>query len=481
MFESLSERFSSAFATLRGKGRVSESEIDAICEEIRRALLDADVALRVAQDFVARIKDRSLIALPEIRKSTNQSAEIFKIVNDELVAILGGAARRIRFAKKPPTVIMLAGLQGSGKTTLAGKLARFLASQGNTPLLVAADLQRPNAVTQLRVLAESIGVAIHAPESGNGVGNPISVARSGLDYAREKQFNVVIIDTAGRLGIDETLIREASDIKAAITPDEVLFVVDAMMGQDAIRTAEAFQSGVGFDAVVLTKLDGDAKGGAALSVAEITKRPILFASSGEKVDEFDYFYPERMASRILGMGDLQTLTEQAKRAIDPKAAEKLEAKFASGENFTLEDFLTQIQAMKQMGSISKIIGMLPGAKNPALRGRLDEIDDDELVRTQSIIHSMTPLERRDPKVLNGSRRARIASGSGRTVTEVNQLVDRFAAAQKMMRQMQSGGGSIPGITLPPGMTTPARKAQPVQKKKSRSGNPAKRAAAEGGS
>jgi len=480
MFESLSERFAGAFASLRGRGRVSESEIDAICEEIHRALLDADVALRVVDSFVARIKERALTALPEIRKSTNQSAEIFKIVNEELITILGGAARRIRFAKKPPTVIMLAGLQGSGKTTFADKLARFLASQGNTPLLVAADLQRPNAVTQLGVLAESIGIPIHGPEPGNGIGDPIKVARSGLQFARDKQYNVVIVDTAGRLGIDATLIKEASDIKAAISPDEVLFVVDAMMGQDAIRTAEAFQSGVGFDAVALTKLDGDAKGGAALSIAEVTKRPILFASSGEKVDEFDYFYPERMASRILGMGDLQTLTEQAKRAIDPKAAAKLEEKFASGESFTLEDFLTQIQAMKQMGSISKIIGMLPGAKNPALRGRLDEIDDDELIRTQAIIHSMTPTERRNPRVLNGSRRSRIARGSGRTVTEVNQLVDRFAAAQKVMRQMQSGGGAIPGLALPPGVGAPNRKVQPVAKKKSRSGNPAKRAAAEGG-
>lgn len=478
MFESLSERFASAFATLRGKGRVSQGEIETICEDLRRALLDADVALRVVESFVAQVRQRTLDALPEIQKSTNQSSEIFKIVTEELVKILGGSARRIRFAKKPPTVIMLAGLQGSGKTTLAGKLARFLASEGDTPLLVAADLQRPNAVTQLRVIAESISVPIYAPEPGNGVGDPISVARNSLTYARDRQFSVVIIDTAGRLGIDATLIKEASDIKAAVAPDEVLFVVDAMIGQDAIRTAEAFQDGVGFDGVVLTKLDGDAKGGAALSIAEVTKRPILFASSGEKLEDFDYFYPERMASRILGMGDLATLTEKAKRAIDPQAAEKLEAKFASGESFTLEDFLTQIQAMKQMGSLSKIIGMLPGVKDPALRGRLNEIDDDELIRTQAIIHSMTPTERRDPKVLNGSRRARIARGSGRTVTEVNQLVDRFSAAQKMMRQIQ-GGATIPGMALPPGVGAPIRKAQPVSKKKSRSGNPAKRAAAEG--
>ena len=487
MFESLSEKFSSAFATLRGKGRISEGDIADICEEIRLALLDADVALSVVDDFISRIRSKSLAALPEIRTSTNQSQEIYGIVNSELVEILGGASRRIRFAKNPPTVIMLAGLQGSGKTTLAGKLALFLKEQGNTPLLVAADLQRPNAVTQLQVLGESIGVPVHAPELGNGQGNPVKVAQSGIELAKSKLHNIVIVDTAGRLGIDEELMRQASEIKKAVTPDEVLFVVDAMIGQDAIRTAQAFDAGVGFDAVVLTKLDGDAKGGAALSIAESTKKPILFASSGEKLTEFDYFYPDRMASRILGLGDIATLAEQAKRAIDGETAKRLEDKFVSGEDFTLEDFLEQIQAMKKMGSMSKILGMLPGANSGAMKKQIEALDDDELIRTQAIVQSMTPSERQNPKILNGSRRSRIARGSGRTVTEVNNLVDRFSAAQKVMKQMRSGGGVPTGFPPMPGAlgasvlpgATNRSKPQIPTKKKSRSGNPAKRAQEEG--
>ena len=457
MFESLSERFSSAFATLRGKGRISESDIDAICEEIRVALLDGDVALAVVNGFISRIKERSLAALPEIRKSTNQSQEIYSIVNAELVEILGGPARRIRFAKSPPTVIMLAGLQGSGKTTLAGKLALFLKEQGNTPILVAADLQRPNAVTQLTLLADSIGVKVFAPEPGNGVGDPVSVAKGGIEFAKSNLYNTVIVDTAGRLGLDEELMKQARDIKSAINPNETLFVVDAMIGQDAIRTAQAFEDGVGFDAVVLTKLDGDAKGGAALSIAESTKKAILFASSGEKLTDFDYFYPDRMASRILGLGDIATLAEQAKKAIDEGSAKRLEEKFIAGEDFTLEDFLEQLQAMRKMGSMSKLLEMLPGANSAAMRKQIDAVDDDELVRTQAIVQSMTPSERRDPKILNGSRRLRIAKGSGRTVTEVNRLIDRFSAAQKMMEQMRNGGGfpGMPsGLGGMPGMGSP---------------------------
>ncbi|MFM8522917.1 MAG: signal recognition particle protein [Actinomycetota bacterium] len=452
MFESLSERFSSAFATLRGKGRISESDIDAICEEMRVALLDGDVALAVVNGFISRIRERSLAVLPEIRKSTNQSQEIYSIVNAELVEILGGPARRIRFAKNPPTVIMLAGLQGSGKTTLAGKLALFLKEQGNTPLLVAADLQRPNAVTQLTLLGESVGVKVHAPEPGNGTGDPVSVAKSGIEFAKSNFYNTVIVDTAGRLGVDEELMNQARDIKSAINPNETLFVVDAMIGQDAIRTAQAFEDGVGFDAVVLTKLDGDAKGGAALSIAESTKKAILFASSGEKLTDFDYFYPDRMASRILGLGDIATLAEQAKKAIDEGSAKRMEEKFIAGEDFTLEDFLEQLQAMRKMGSMSKLLEMLPGANSAAMRKQIDSVDDDELVRTQAIVQSMTPGERRDPKILNGSRRLRIAKGSGRTVTEVNKLVERFSAAQKMMKQMRNGGG-FPGMPggLPSGL------------------------------
>jgi signal recognition particle subunit SRP54 len=482
VFEGLSNKFSEVFGSLRKKGRITEADIDATCEELHRALLDADVALSVVENFVARIKSRSLEVLPELRQSTQQSQEIYSIINQELVAILGGAARRIRFSKQPPTVIMLAGLQGSGKTTLAGKLARFLKEDGNTPLLVAADLQRPNAVTQLTVLAESIKVPVFAPQPGNGVGDPIKVSKDGIAFAREKLYNIVIVDTAGRLGVDSELMEQASKIRDAITPNETLFVVDSMIGQDAVRTAQAFSEGVGFDAVVLTKLDGDAKGGAALSIADVTGKPILFASTGEKLSDFDYFYPDRMASRILGMGDIQTLAEQAKKALDGESAKRLEEKFVAGEDFTLEDFLEQLQAMKKMGSMNKLLGMLPGANNAAMKKQIDSIDDKELVRTQAIVQSMTPEERRNPKVLNGSRRSRIARGSGRTVTEVNSLVDRFSAAQKVMKQMRSGGGMPPGMALPPGMglpPAPVKRPDINVKKKSRSGNPAKRAADEG--
>jgi signal recognition particle subunit SRP54 len=480
VFEGLSNKFSDVFGALRKKGRITESDIDATCEELRVALLEADVALSVVEKFVERIRQRSLEILPEIRQSTQQSQEIYGVINQELIAILGGAARRIRYSKQPPTIIMLAGLQGSGKTTLAGKLARFLKEDGNTPLLVAADLQRPNAVTQLSVLAESINVPIFAPEPGNGVGDPVRVSRDAVAYAREKLYNVVIVDTAGRLGVDAELMKQASDIRDAVKPDETLFVVDAMIGQDAVRTAQAFSEGVGFDGVVLTKLDGDAKGGAALSIAELTGKPILFTSIGEKLSDFDYFYPDRMASRILGMGDIQTLAEQAKKALDGDSAKRLEEKFVSGEDFTLEDFLEQMQAMKKMGSMTKILGMLPGANNAAMKKQIDAIDDKELVRTQAIVQSMTPEERRNPKLLNGSRRSRIARGSGRSVTEVNSLVDRFTAAQKVMKQMRSGGGMPKGMALPPGMGMPAApRIAAAPKKKSRSGNPAKRAADEG--
>lgn len=483
MFDSLSSKFSDLFGSLRRKGRITPEDIESTCQELRTALLEADVALSVTEGFVEKIRSRSLERLPEIRQSTNQSEEIYSIINQELIAILGGQGRRIRYAKTGPTIIMLAGLQGSGKTTLAGKLARFLKEEGNTPLLVAADLQRPNAVTQLQVLAESISVPIFAPEAGNGVGDPVKVARSAITYAKEKVHNVVIVDTAGRLGIDSELMQQASSIRDAINPHEILFVVDAMMGQDALTTSLAFLEGVGFDGVVLTKLDGDAKAGAALSIVEVTGKPILFTSSGEKLTDFDYFYPERMASRILGLGDIATLAEQAKRALDGDSAKRLEEKFVSGQDFTLEDFLEQLGAMKKMGSMTKLLGMLPGANSAAMKKQIDSIDDNELVRTQAIVQSMTPSERRDPKILNGSRRARIALGSGRSVTEVNSLVDRFSAAQKAMKQMRSGGGLPAGMSLPGGMSLPT--ASPMNspkiapKKKSRSGNPAKRAAQEG--
>jgi signal recognition particle subunit SRP54 len=467
MFESLSEKFQSAFATLRGRGRIGEGEISVVCDEIRNALIDSDVARTVADKFVERIQLEASANLDSIKQSTNPSQEIYSIVQRELVRILGGAGRRLKFAKNPPTIIMLAGLQGSGKTTLAGKLANFLKESGNTPLLVAADLQRPNAVNQLSVIANGIGIPIYAPQPGNGVGDPVEVAKEGVALAKAKFHNIVIIDTAGRLGVDEEMMAQIRSIRDVVKPDEILFVVDAMIGQDAIRTAQAFNQGVNFDAIVITKMDGDAKGGAALSISEETKKPILFISNGEKTSDFDYFYPERMASRILGLGDIQTLAEQAKRVVDTDTAKRLEDKFLSGQSFTLEDFLEQIQAMQKMGSMSKVLGLLPGANSASMKKQLAAIDDNELVRTKAIVQSMTPQERREPKILNGSRRVRIAKGSGRTVTEVNNLVDRFDAAAKMMKQMKNGGGGLP---MAPQIARPV-----PPKKKSRSGNPAKRA------
>ena len=476
MFDTLSSKFAGAFSALRSRGKISEKDIDATTADIRQALLEADVALEVVESFTQRVHQKSLEVLPTLQSGTNQAQAIFDVVNLELTEILGGGARRVRFAKNPPTVIMLAGLQGAGKTTLAAKLAKFYKEQGDTPILVASDLQRPNAVNQLQVVGESVGVPVFAPEPGNGVGNPVKVAQDGIAFAKSKLHNIVIVDTAGRLGVDEELMKEAIAIRDAVNPDEILFVVDAMIGQDAVRTAKAFQDGVGFDGVVLTKLDGDARGGAALSIAALTGRPIMFASTGEKLSDFDIFYPERMASRILGMGDVATLAEQAKKAFDGDTSKKLEEKFIAGEDFTLDDFLEQLEAMSKMGSMGKLLGMLPGAGQ--MKKQIENFDESEITRTKAIVQSMTPLERRDLKVLNGSRRARIALGSGRKVSDVNALVDKFTAAQKMMKQMRNGGGMPGGMSLPPGMPgLPAapKKATPPQKKKSKSGNPAKRA------
>lgn len=483
MFDSLSAKFSSAFSALRKKGKIKAGDIDEIVSEIKSALLDSDVALDVAAKFAETIKERALQELEQVNRGTNPSQAVFEIVNQELTQILGGSARRIRMAKKGPTVIMLTGLQGAGKTSLAGKLALYLKSQGNTPLLVASDLQRPNAVTQLQQVGSDVGVPVFAPEPGNGVGDPIQVAKAGRKFAEDKFHNFVIVDTAGRLGVDESLMQQAAQIRDAISPDEILFVVDAMVGQDAVRTAEAFLDGVGFDGVVLTKLDGDARGGAALSIVSRTGRPIMFAATGEKPKDFDLFYPDRMASRILGLGDVQTLAEQAKAAFDPQVSQKLEEKFAAGDDFTLVDFLDQMQAIKKMGSMSKMLGMLPGMNSGAMKKQLENFDESELVRTEAIVRSMTPQERVNVKILNGSRRARIAKGSGRSVSEVNTLVDRFVGAQKMMRQLRNGGGipGMPGMAgMPPipgmGAGKSGGKGQQPPKKKSKSGNPAKRAA-----
>ena len=473
MFEALGQRFTSLFSGLRGK--VSQAQLVEFSSDIKNALLDSDVALEVADKFSKQVLEEFNNQAELINKSTNPSQKIFEIVNLQLTQILGGSERRLKYAKVAPTIILLTGLQGAGKTSLAGKLANHLKLQGNTPVLVAADLQRPNAVNQLQVVGESSKIPVFAPEPGNGVGDPISVAKAGVKFAKEKLHNFVIIDTAGRTGVDQEMMNQITSIRDAVTPDEIFFVVDAMTGQDAAVTAKAFADGVGFDAVVLTKLDGDARGGAALSIVEITGKPIIFASTGEKIADFDLFYPDRMASRILGMGDVASFAEQAKRAMPEETSKKLEDKFVKGEDFTFEDFLSQLEAMKNMGSMSKLMGLLPGASG--MKKQIENFDESELVRTRAIIQSMTPLERNDPKVLNGSRRSRIARGSGRAVSEINSLVERFSQAQKMMKQMR--GGNMPAGLPNIGSMPKPQQSNNIPKKKSRSGNPAKRALEEG--
>lgn len=469
MFENLQDRLSNAFKQLRGKGKIKESDIDAVAKEIRVALLEADVNITVVKEFVGKVRHRALGAT--VHAALNPSQQIIKIVNEELTNILGGETRRLRFAKQPPTVIMLAGLQGAGKTTLAGKLAKWLKAEGYSPLLVAADLQRPNAVNQLQVVGERAGVQVYAPEPGNGIGNPVKVAQDSIREAEHKLFDVVIVDTAGRLGVDTEMMQQAIDIRRAINPQEVLFVVDAMIGQDAVNTARAFQDGVGFDGVVLSKLDGDARGGAALSIARVTGKPIMFASTGENLDDFSLFHPDRMASRILGMGDVLTLIEQAEKTFDQEQAAKAAQKLARGKGeFGLDDFLAQLQQVRNMGPLSGLLGMLPGMGQ--FKEQLANFDEREIDRVQAIIYAMTPAERADVKILNGSRRARIARGAGVQVSDVNQLVNRFTQARKMMEQM---AGRMPGIPgMPSAGTRTKSKAKQKKKRKGVSGNPAKR-------
>jgi signal recognition particle subunit SRP54 len=445
VFESLSDRLTQVFSSLRGKGRLSPADIDATAREIRIALLEADVALPVVRQFIARVKERA--SGVEVSQALNPAQQVIKIVHEELVTILGGETRRLRFAKNPPTVIMLAGLQGAGKTTLAGKLALWLKEQGNTPLLVACDLQRPNAVTQLQVLGERVGVPVFAPEPGSGVGDPVAVARQSIEEAKRSLYNIVIVDTAGRTGIDADMMAQAAAIRDATDPDEVLFVVDAMIGQDAVSTAQAFLDGVGYDAVVLTKLDGDARGGAALSIAALTGKPVMFASTGEKLADFDLFHPDRMATRILDMGDVLTLIEQAEKAFDADQAASMADRLMTGDGFTLEDFVEQLGMLRKLGPLKNILGMMPGAsKNKEL---LDKVNDKDLDRAEAIVRSMTPEERRNPKVINGSRRLRIANGSGVAVGEVSQLVTNFFEGQRQMKMLMNGG--IPGMPGIPGM------------------------------
>ena len=491
MFATLSDRLTSTFKNLRTRGRLSEADIDATVREIRRALLDADVAVPVVRSFAATVRERALSA--EVSGALNPAQQVVKIVHSELVSILGGEQRPLRLAKQPPTVILLAGLQGAGKTTLAGKLGLHLRERGHAPVLVAADLQRPNAVTQLQVVGERAGVPVFAPhpgvqDTGAGLvgapGDPVAVAREALALARERQHDVVIVDTAGRRGGGAEMMQPAADIRDAVDPDEILFVVDAMIGQDAVTTAQAFAEGVGFTGVVLAKLDGDTRGGAALSVASVTGRPVMYASTGEKLTEFEVFHPDRMASRILDMGDVLSLIEQAERAFDAEQASKMAEKLVGGEDFTLDDFLEQMQGLRQMGSMKKMLGMLPGMAQ--MRDAIESFDEREVDRIEAIVRSMTPAERATPKVINGSRRSRIARGSGTTVADVNQLLERFGQAQTMMRQAARGGG-VPGMPGMPGFGTGKKsrgrmapsggkgKGGKGKGGKGRSGNPAKRA------
>lgn len=486
-FSSLTDRLSNAFKHLKSKGKLSEADIDGTIREIRRALLNADVALDVVRSFTGRIRERALGT--EVSQALNPAQQVVKIVNEELTDVLGaGVDRPLNFAKNPPTIIMLAGLQGAGKTTLAGKLGYWLKDSGHTPLLVAADLQRPNAVTQLQVVGERAGVPVYAPEKGvqsaGGeavaspgltTGDPVKVARDSVAFARQKLYDTVIIDTAGRLGVDEELMRQARDIRDAVQPNEILFVIDAMIGQDAVQTAKAFDEGVDFTGVVLSKLDGDARGGAALSVASVTGKPILFASTGEGLKDFEVFHPDRMASRILDMGDILTLIEQAQKQFDEEEARKAAVKISDG-SFGLDDFLDQLQQVRKLGPMKNLLGMIPGMA--AHRKELEQFDEKEIDRTEAIIRSMTPAERRDPSIIDGSRRARIAYGSGVTVSQVNALLQRFEQASKMMRRMSNkAGAGMPGFGGP-SMGGGKGKSKKGKKKGSKSGNPMKREAEE---
>jgi signal recognition particle subunit SRP54 len=433
MFDALSDRLDGIFSRLRNRGRMSEKDIDEVSREIRVALLEADVNVRVVRAFIGRVKERALGA--ELSSSLTPGQQFIKIVHEELVETLGGTTGKLTMRPKPPTVVMLAGLQGSGKTTAAAKLARLLKSQGLQPLLVGADLQRPAAVEQLRVLAGRVDVPFYSEAS-----DPVRVAQGAMEEAARLGRNIVIVDTAGRLQIDEELMDELRAIGAAVQPDNTLLVVDAMTGQEAVNVAEAFNEAVGLDGVILTKIDGDARGGAALSVKEVVGRPILFAGTGEKLDEFEPFHPDRMASRILGMGDVLTLIEKVETTFEEAEKQRAEEILQSGR-ITLEDFLEQMQQVKRMGPLSGVLGMLPGVPKEV---RNAEIDDREIARIEAIIHSMTPQERRKPEIINGSRRSRIARGSGVTTNEVNNLLKQFKQVQQMMKGMPGVGRKMKG-------------------------------------
>ncbi|HLS10680.1 MAG TPA: signal recognition particle protein [Flavobacteriaceae bacterium] len=431
MFENLSEKLDKALHVLKGHGSITEVNVAETLREVRRALLDADVNFKTARDFTNRVQEK---ALGQDVLTTLQPGQLMvKIVKDELTELMGGETAGLNLSENP-SVILMSGLQGSGKTTFSGKLANFLKTkQSKNPLLVACDVYRPAAINQLHVVGEQIGVEVYS-EEGNK--NPVEIAQKAVAHAKANGFNVVIIDTAGRLAVDKEMMDEISEIHKAIKPQETLFVVDAMTGQDAVNTAKAFNDILNFDGTILTKLDGDTRGGAAISIKSVVDKPIKFIGTGEKMDAIDVFHPSRMADRILGMGDVVSLVERAQEQFDEKEARKLQRKIAKNE-FGFDDFLSQIQQVKRMGSMKDLVGMIPGA-GKALKGV--DIDDDAFKHIEAIIHSMTPQERTSPSVLNGSRKRRIARGSGTSVREVNQLLKQFDQMSKMMKMMQGGGG-----------------------------------------
>ena len=428
MFDSLSSRLEGIVKRLRGKGRLTEADVDEMLKEIRTALLEADVNVGVVRNVVARIREQAVGA--HLSEALDPSQQVVKIVNAELTAMLGGETLKINYASRPPTVVLMAGLQGSGKTTNSAKLARWFKSQGRQPLLVGADLQRPAAVEQLRTLGRQIDVPVFSEP-----GDPVATAERGLQEARRLGKDVLIVDTAARLSIDTEMMEQVRQISATVKPDYTFLVIDAMTGQDAVGVAEVFHQTLAIDGVIMSKLDGDARGGAALSVKEVIGKPIAFASTGEKLTEFEQFHPDRMAGRILGMGDMLTLIEQAEQVFEKDQAEKAAEKMLEGE-FTLDDFLEQMQALKKMGPLGNLLGMMPGMPKELKQA---EIGDDALKPVEAIIHSMTPLERRKPELINGSRRTRIANGSGTTVGDVNRLVKQFQEMQKMMKRMGASG------------------------------------------
>jgi signal recognition particle subunit SRP54 len=428
MFDSLSDRFEGIFKGLRGKGKLRESDVDEALREIRLALLEADVNFQVVKNFRDRVKEQATGA--KVHEALNPAQQIIKIVHDELINTLGGDTMQISFAPKPPTVVLMAGLQGAGKTTNSGKLALWFKSQGRNPLLVGADLQRPAAVEQLRTLGAQIDVPVFSEPS-----DPVDVARAAMEEASKTGRDVVIVDTAGRLSIDEELMQQVADISGVVQPHYTFLVIDAMTGQDAVNTAAAFDDTLALDGVILTKLDGDARGGAALSVKEVVGKPIAFASTGERLEDFEQFHPDRLAGRILGMGDMLTLIEKAEQAYDEEEAEKAAERILEGE-FTLEDFLEQMQQLKKMGPLNNLLGMMPGMPKEL---KNQEIDDRQVARVEAIIKSMTPAERQKPEMIEASRRLRIANGSGTQPNEVSNLINQFKQMQKLMKRMGGMG------------------------------------------